>query len=82
VGDTSDDRILSAPGSTSSYPDFASCVAASRASAPEEFAFDGGKLGVWLNDALYTDNVAGEDGGNPSWSLQLLETCPPNLAPQ
>jgi hypothetical protein len=39
-------------------------------------------MGVWLNDAIYSDNVAGEDGGNPSWSLQLLERCPPNLGPR
>jgi hypothetical protein len=49
---------------------------------PEEFQFDGGKLGVWLNDNPYLDNVAGDDGGNPKWQLTLLGTCPPYLAPR
>jgi hypothetical protein len=82
VGDTSDDRIVMAPGATMSYADFDACVAASLAIPAEEFDFDGGKIGVWLNDNPYQDNVAGEDGGNPKWQLTLLGTCPPNIVPQ
>jgi hypothetical protein len=79
VGDTTDDRVVQPPASTASFSDFASCVSASLAVPAEDFAFDGGKLGIWLNDSPYEDNLAGDDGGNPTWSLQLLEKCPPNL---
>jgi hypothetical protein len=44
-----------------------------------EFDFDGGPLGVWLNDTPYLDNVAGDNGRNPAWSLVFLQACPPNL---
>jgi hypothetical protein len=82
VGDTSDDRIVMPPGLTTSYPVFADCVRANQGVPPEEFQFDGGKLGVWLNDNPYLDNTAGDDGGNPKWQLTLLGTCPPYLAPK
>ena len=82
VGDTSSDRIVMAPGVTMSYADFDACVAANMTAAPEDFDFDGGKLGIWLNDNPYTDNVAGPDGGNPRWQLTLLGACPPNVTPQ
>jgi hypothetical protein len=82
VGDTSDDRIVMPPGSTSSYPVFDDCVRANQAVPPEEFQFDGGKIGVWLNDTPYSDNIPGGDGGNPNWQLTLLGVCPPNLAPK
>jgi hypothetical protein len=40
----------------------------------------GGKLGIALDDNPYDDNVAGEDGRNPKWTLTLLvEECPPDL---
>jgi hypothetical protein len=82
VGDTSSDRVVMAPGVTMSYADFDACVAANMTASPEEFDFDGGKLGIWLNDNPYTDNVAGPDGGNPRWQLTLLGACPPNVTPQ
>ncbi len=82
VGDTSDDRIAMPPGTIVQYPTFDGCVAANLAVPPQEFDFDGGKIGVWLNDNPYIDNVAGDDGGNPRWQLTLLGVCPPNLAPK
>jgi hypothetical protein len=82
VGDTSSDRIVMPPGVTMSYADFDACVAANLTASPEDFEFDGGKLGIWLNDDPYTDNVAGPDGGNPRWQLTLLATCPPDITPQ
>lgn len=82
VGDTSNDRIVMAPGVTMSFADFDACVAANLTAPPEDFEFDGGKLGVWLNDNPYSDNVAGGDGGNPSWQLTLLGSCPPDIVPQ
>src|ERR1700678_4532693 len=57
VGDTSSDRVVMAPGVTQSYADFDACVAANMTASREDFAFDGGKLGIWLNDDPYTDNV-------------------------
>ena len=82
VGDTSSDRVVMAPGVTQSYADFDACVAANMTASPEDFAFDGGKLGIWLNDDPYTDNVAWPDGGNPRWQLTLLGACPPDITPQ
>ena len=82
VGNTSDDRIAMAPGTTAAYADFDACVGANLAATPEEFEFDGGKLGVWLNDDPYIDNVAGENGRNPKWQLTLLGVCPPEFAPK
>jgi hypothetical protein len=82
VGDTSTERIVMAPGVTQSYADFDACVGANMTASPEDFDFAGGKLGIWLNDDPYTDNVAGPDGGNPRWQLTLLGACPPDITPQ
>jgi hypothetical protein len=82
VGNTSDDRIVMPPGSTSAFATFDECVTANLAVPAQEFAFDGGKIGVWLDDTPYADNTAGDDGRNPKWQLTLLGTCPPNLAPK
>lgn len=51
------------------YAAFEDCVAANVMLSPVEFAFSGGVLGVWLLDAPYTDNVAGEGGRSPAWRL-------------
>jgi hypothetical protein len=51
------------------------CVAANLALEPVELEFAGGRLGVWLQDSPYSDNLAGVDGRNPSWSLTLLGDC-------
>jgi hypothetical protein len=60
------------------YAQFADCVAANQAQdTPRDFDYDGGPLGVWLLDDPYSDNVAGDNGDNPKWSLELLQgTCP------
>jgi hypothetical protein len=82
VGSTSDDRIVMPPGTTTSYADFDACVGANLATTPVEFEFDGGKMGVWLNDNPYVDNIAGDNGRNPKWRLTLLGACPPEFAPK
>ena len=81
IGATTDDRIVVPPGTTGyapgagAYANFDDCVAASQTVAPVDFYFDGGLLGVWLEDSPYSDNTAGPDGGNPRWELTLLGNC-------
>jgi hypothetical protein len=57
------------------FATFDECVAANVPLPPIEFRFDGGPLGVWLEDNPYTDNVAGVGGRNPKWALTLLGNC-------
>jgi hypothetical protein len=54
------------------FSTFGTCVAENRTRAPIEFAFGGGRLGVWLADEPYRDNLSGEDGRNPTWRLIKL----------
>jgi hypothetical protein len=81
VGDTTSDKVILPPGtsgydvSTGAYLNFDDCVAANLAVPPLDFDFAGGKLGVWLQDTPYSDNVAGVNGDNPKWSLTFLGTC-------
>jgi hypothetical protein len=78
VGDTTTHRILIPPGTTGrvpgagAYASFDDCVQANRALPPVEFEFEGGTVGVWLNDTPYTDNVFGRDTRSPTWSLTPL----------
>jgi hypothetical protein len=81
VGETTADKIVAPPGtvgyaaSNGAFATFAECVAANLALSPLEFDFAGGKLGVWLQDSPYSDNMAGEDARNPKWQLTLLAPC-------
>jgi hypothetical protein len=81
IGATTSDRILVPPGtvgyfiSNGAFATFDECVAANANIAPIEFQFDGGPIGVWLQDNPYTDNVAGTNGRNPKWDLTLLGDC-------
>jgi hypothetical protein len=86
VGRSTSDRIAKAPGtgglvvSSGAYSTFDECVAANLAQdAPVEFDFDGGSIGVWLDDNLYSDNQAGDNGRNPAWNLLLLQKCPAGI---
>ena len=85
VGESTGDRVLLLPGlggllpGMGGFTDFAECVKANRALEPKEFEWKGGKLGIYLNDAPYDDNGAGEGGRNPKWKLVLLGECPPDL---
>jgi hypothetical protein len=81
VGATSSDKVVMPPGTVGwdpaagAFTAFAECVTANRALPPLEFDFAGGKLGIWLQDSPYSDNVAGEGGRNPRWSLAKLGSC-------
>jgi hypothetical protein len=81
VGNSTDDRIVNPPGTVGytaangAFATFDECVEANKAVPPLEFDFTGGKLGVWLQDSPYSDNMAGVDGRNPKWQLTLLSEC-------
>ncbi|HEY0464000.1 MAG TPA: hypothetical protein VGC79_07320, partial [Polyangiaceae bacterium] len=81
VGDDQTHKVVVPPGtvgfllSNGGFSTFAECVAANLALAPIEFDFDGGKLGAWLQDSPYSDNMAGEGDRNPKWKLTLLGDC-------
>jgi len=55
------------------FASFDECVAANQSDAPLEIDFDGGTLGLQLDDFPYTDNVEGESGRNPTYRLS---SCP------
>jgi hypothetical protein len=82
VGATTNDRVAHLPGTvgyaagSGAYADFEACVAANKALPSVEFDFAGGKLGVWLLDSPYSDNMAGVDGRNPKWQIVRLGSCP------
>jgi hypothetical protein len=83
VGDTTAQKIVVPPGTVGyavangAYATFDACVSANLALPPKEFDFAGGKLGVWLQDDNYGDNLAGVDDRNPKWKLTLLGACTP-----
>jgi hypothetical protein len=87
VGSSTSQRILVPPGtvgydpSAGAFDAFDACVAANLALTPIDFSFDGGPLGIWLQDSPYSDNLAGVDGRNPKWTLTLLGGCPDAAAP-
>lgn len=77
-------EILMPPGTVGflvdagGYATFTDCVNANlQLDQPRDFDFDGGQLGLWLGDSPYSDNVAGDNGRNPKWSLTLVgQPCP------
>jgi len=81
VGKDQTQKVVVPPGtvgflvSNGGFSTFEQCVAANLALPPLEFDFAGGKLGAWLQDYPYTDNLAGEDERNPKWKLTLLGDC-------
>jgi hypothetical protein len=83
IGASTDDKKLVLPGNigfqvgAGGFAMFEDCVAASTAARPETFEHAGGQLGIWLQDSPYTDNLAGEGGRNPKWSLVRIGECPP-----
>jgi hypothetical protein len=83
IGASTADKKLVLPGNVGflvgagGFAMFEDCVAASKAAPLETFEHAGGPLGIWLQDNPYTDNVAGEGGRNPQWSLARKGACPP-----
>jgi hypothetical protein len=75
VGGSSMALVGALPGETSTgLPSYAACVTASKAVAPLDFQFAGGKLGIYVNDSLTADNIGGEGqcGVSPTWQLSTL----------
>jgi hypothetical protein len=79
VGETTEDPILILPGTRGgpwaggvTYANFDDCVEANLPLPPVEFDFAGGRLGVWLDDQPYDDNVYGLDSRSPTWSLACV----------
>ena len=52
--------------SSGGFATFDECVAANLALPATEFDFGGGRLGLWLEDRPYSDNLPGLDGRSPS----------------
>jgi hypothetical protein len=81
VGKDQTQKIVVPPGTvgflvgSGGFSTFEECVTANLALPPSEFEFSGGKIGAWLQDAPYTDNLAGEGNRNPKWKLTLLGDC-------
>jgi hypothetical protein len=75
VGESTADRVVMPPGTVtySTFATFDECVAANLLLPASEFDFAGGKLGVWLADSPYSDNLAGVDNRNPKWSLVRVD---------
>ena len=85
LGTLSGEKLVHLPGtvgflaSAGAYTDFEACVAANQALDPLVFDFDGGRLGIWLDDSNYADNLPGENGRNPLWELTRLGGCLPPI---
>jgi hypothetical protein len=58
------------------FANFEDCVNASRAMSPRDFQHPGGRIGIWLEDEIYSDNSPGENGRNPSWELSTVDCQP------
>ncbi|HMF44159.1 MAG TPA: hypothetical protein VKQ32_25980 [Polyangia bacterium] len=81
ISETPADRRTEAPGTigflvgAGGFQDFDACVAANRDVAPKTFFHPGGRIGIWLKDDPYADNLPGLDGRNPKWGLARLADC-------
>jgi hypothetical protein len=54
------------------YPTFDECVRANLQLPPIDLVLPSGTFGVWLEDQPYTDNVVGQVGRSPTWSLKCV----------
>ena len=63
-----------APGVVSlfGYGVFEDCITANKAVEPLLVDHPGGKLGIWNNDFMPSDNTAGEGNRNPKWRLSRV----------
>ena len=56
--------------------DFEACVSANKVVAPPStYQHHGGRLGIWMRDVTYADNVVGSGGRNPRWELSGQTAC-------
>lgn len=86
IGDSTNDKLFILPGvfgwtTVNGKPvdhgaaTFAECDRLNLATAPRDFDFAGGRMGIMLADTLYSDNTAGER--NPTWELtRAIPGCP------
>jgi len=87
VGATQGAKLVRAPGTAGhlvtdgAFADFDACVAANMELKPTAFRHQGGKLGVWLADTAYSDNVVGIDDRNPRWRLERVD-CDADAGPR
>ncbi|MFT3922141.1 MAG: hypothetical protein QM778_06375 [Myxococcales bacterium] len=87
VGATTGSRLVRAPGTVGhlvtdgAFEDFEACVQANLALKPTAFKHQGGKLGVWLADTAYVDNMVGVDNRNPRWRLERVD-CDADAGPR
>jgi hypothetical protein len=83
VGAATDDVVGVLPGTTNPPPGidtYANCVTANKAmDQPLDFDFQGGPLGLYIEDTMPGDNVGGPapDGVTPTWKLTPLSVCAP-----
>jgi hypothetical protein len=83
VGDTSSDRLDPLPAGVGAelynqgaFTDFEACVSANKVVAPPStYQHHGGRLGIWMRDVTYADNVVGSGGRNPRWELSGQTAC-------
>jgi hypothetical protein len=79
--DAKTNKVMMPPGtvgyitSTGAFEYFDDCVSENLKLPAKEFDFDGGVLGVYLQDSPVEDNIAGENGRNPKWALKYLTGC-------
>ena len=82
IGDSPADMKFELPGTVGyavgggAYSTFNACVTASLQSTPVMFQHSGGKLGIWLKDDYYGDNIPGVSS-NPKWKLERVGPCSP-----
>ncbi len=83
VGSTTNDVVGVLPGTTNPPPGidtYANCVAANKSmDQPLDFDFQGGPLGLFIEDTMPADNTGGPapDGVTPTWKLTALSVCAP-----
>ena len=81
IGETTDIRFAMLPGNVGflfgrggAHANFEDCVEASLKTEPVEFkVVTPSRVGVWLEDNPYSDNVPGIDNRNPSWRLDRID---------
>jgi len=72
VGQQTSLRIAELPGTKSRFDTFLECQTANK-QLVAQFHHNGGKIGVWLKDSPYNDNVAGQYP--PTWVIGRKTSC-------
>jgi len=72
VGQQTSSRIAELPGTKNSFNTFLECQTANQ-QLVSQFHHNGGKVGVWLKDSSYNDNVVGQYP--PTWVIGRKISC-------